>query len=90
MKCRAGKIWSPCRHLRPKINFGNQIVGRGGTGQFGDQFFDQLRGSVWQLQSGAMIHNEQAMLSGVRKRKTSSEKRRIHVENLKFEFKRRA
>ena len=31
---RAGKIRSPGRHLRPKIVFGDQIIGRGG--QFGD------------------------------------------------------
>ena len=31
---RAGKIRSPCRHLRPKNIFGDQITGRGG--QFGD------------------------------------------------------
>ena len=27
---RAGKIRSPCRHLRPKTIFGDQIIGRGG------------------------------------------------------------
>ena len=32
--CRAGKIRSPSRHLRPKNSFGDQIIGRGG--QFGD------------------------------------------------------
>ena len=60
--CRAGKIRSPSRYLRPRNIFGDQIIARGG--QLATNF--STKGPVWRPQFWARFH-EQTALYGDRK-----------------------